>query len=81
MSNRTRSSAKHDNKKSKNILKKVSKWEKKWVTIEDTNLRVLRWVQIPPEIVKEREARKQAELETQKQDLDKTVTEEDMQSS
>ena len=35
------------NKKSnKFTIKKVRNWEKKWVTIEDTDLRVLRWMPI-----------------------------------
>ncbi|KAL7645832.1 UNVERIFIED_CONTAM: hypothetical protein RMT77_002729 [Armadillidium vulgare] len=42
----TRSRGKEDNKRPMQALDKVRRWEKKWITIHDTTMKIYKWVPI-----------------------------------
>ncbi|KAK3863643.1 hypothetical protein Pmani_001679 [Petrolisthes manimaculis] len=45
----TRSRGKEDTKRSMQALDKVRRWEKKWITIHDTTMKIYKWVPISTE--------------------------------
>jgi len=48
----TRSIAREEIKRVKKSLEKVRRWEKKWVVLEESGLKVYRWVPKPVSISK-----------------------------
>jgi hypothetical protein len=59
----TRSRAKDDVKKVMNVIDRVRHWEKKWVTIGDTTMKIYKWVPIANESKKGMKHHKDANKE------------------